>query len=669
MKFDLVGRVQHNTNLPYSNCLIPLYEAIVNSIQAIATREDPNVNGSIQVKILRDNSQLTLEDPKQDPQSIPISGFKIIDNGIGFNDENLMSFETSDSSHKCDLGGKGVGRFTWLKAFDKIEVSSIFEKNGELFERSFNFVLSNDGIVDLKCIPVDSRTNLRTSVSLLGFKRKYRDKCPKNTKTIGDKIAEHCLEYFIIDACPDIVIEDEFNCRIDLNPRFNQMIVNKSRASFKCKGNDFTIDNVCIDASYMEHRIYYCAHKRPVISQPLSKHIPSLTDKKIDDGDKSFVYVGYVSGKALDQAVNTERTDFNIPKKSDGDLIDDINWEDLTRDMVKCVRTYLEPHIKEAEEENIERVKKYIRECAPKYHHLLKRPELYLSIPNGLTDEKLDSALNKIDFEVKSEIREDVRSILSKDAEFSEEYNERFPKIIEKISDVGTSQLAEYVAHRHLILELIGKSITINKNGRYPKEEIIHDIIYPMRTTSDDNNPDKQNLWIIDERLAFHRLLASDKSLSQISDSKSLLRPDIIVQNEPMLFIEGNRPFNSFVIIEFKKPMRDDMTNEKNPIAQVINLISEITEGNKCDNEGRPMCPPGEHTQFYGYIIADLTNSLIRQARFMDFRKTPDGMGMFSYNTTYNAYIEIISFDKLLIDAKKRNQVLFDKLNLPSLLF
>jgi len=31
----------------------------------------------------------------------------------------------------------------------------------------------------------------------------------------------------------------------------------------------------------------------------------------------------------------------------------------------------------------------------------------------------------------------------------------------------------------------------------------------------------------------------------------------------------------------------------------------------------------------------------------------------------YNAYIEIISYDKLLEDANKRNQVLFDKLNLP----
>lgn len=39
-------------------------------------------------------------------------------------------------------------------------------------------------------------------------------------------------------------------------------------------------------------------------------------------------------------------------------------------------------------------------------------------------------------------------------------------------------------------------------------------------------------------------------------------------------------------------------------------------------------------------------------------------MGYFGFNQNYNAYIEILSFDKLLQDALKRNHVLFERLQL-----
>jgi transcriptional regulator NrdR family protein len=48
-----------------------------------------------------------------------------------------------------------------------------------------------------------------------------------------------------------------------------------------------------------------------------------------------------------------------------------------------------------------------------------------------------------------------------------------------------------------------------------------------------------------------------------------------------------------------------------------------------------------------------------------DFTKSPDEMGYFRYHSNYKAYVEVISFEKLLKDAKERNRVLFDKLDLP----
>lgn len=69
---------------------------------------------------------------------------------------------------------------------------------------------------------------------------------------------------------------------------------------------------------------------------------------------------------------------------------------------------------------------------------------------------------------------------------------------------------------------------------------------------------------------------------------------------------------------------------------------------------------------FYAYIICDLTPKLKSIAtNDFDYTQTPDGLGYFTFNKNLNAYIEVISYTKLLEDSKKRNAVLFDKLNLP----
>jgi hypothetical protein len=49
-----------------------------------------------------------------------------------------------------------------------------------------------------------------------------------------------------------------------------------------------------------------------------------------------------------------------------------------------------------------------------------------------------------------------------------------------------------------------------------------------------------------------------------------------------------------------------------------------------------------------------------------DFKKTPDSMGYFKFHDNYNAYIEVITYPKLLKDARMRNRILFDKLGLPT---
>ena len=84
----------------------PLYEAIVNSIQAKATTID-----------------IVFDLDKQDYND-QINGYKIKDNGEGFTDENINAFLTLWTEHNSDLGALGSGRILCLKVFDNIIINS-----------------------------------------------------------------------------------------------------------------------------------------------------------------------------------------------------------------------------------------------------------------------------------------------------------------------------------------------------------------------------------------------------------------------------------------------------------------------------------------------------------------------------------------------------------------
>jgi hypothetical protein len=112
-----------------SNTLVPLYEAIYNSIHAIQDRFDSRWMDAGRI-------QIALIDFDSDSPSIEIR-----DNGVGLDPGNFISFKTYDSGHKISRGGKGVGRLSWLKVFESAELTSVFEIDGERFTRRFLVVL------------------------------------------------------------------------------------------------------------------------------------------------------------------------------------------------------------------------------------------------------------------------------------------------------------------------------------------------------------------------------------------------------------------------------------------------------------------------------------------------------------------------------------------------
>jgi hypothetical protein len=248
-------------------------------------------------------------------------------------------------------------------------------------------------------------------------------------------------------------------------------------------------------------------------------------------------------------------------------------------------------------------------------------------------------------------------------------YKVRIAEYLQKVEDVKMSDLVGYVAHRRVLIELLAQAIKRGDDGNYVREDLIHTLIMPMRTDSAQVMLDNCNLWLVDERLAFHNYLASDQTLTKIpiTGATSTKEPDLVALNvfdNPVLMSETKAPpYASLVIIELKRPMRND---DKDPVEQALDYLNRIRRGKVQTAEGR-LIPNAEEIPGFCYVICDLTPTVAERCLYHhDLTVTSDYMGYFGYLKNMKAYVEVISFDKLVRAAKERNRAFFEKLGLPT---
>jgi hypothetical protein len=672
MNVDLVGRI-NNTKLPLSNGLYPLFEAISNSIHAI--EEAKEKKGRIEIVRPTVKPGLFGAEPAA---SQSITGFVVTDNGVGFTDTNFKSFQTSDSTRKQTKGGKGVGRFLWLKAFDTVEVESVFQAAGKWHRRTFGFRLTASGVEDDKLAEATEKGR-RTTVRLIGFRAEYRQhpSCPRAAGTVARRIVEHFLGAFVLGTCPSIRLTDHHEkTDIDLTDLFaREMRLDARTAEMQVKGQKFKLTHVRLLAPQeVAHSLWFCAHNRLVRTEPLPKLLPNLETVLTEpDGDRKFVYAGYLAGHALDTAVNAERTRFEMFDQTENTVFaGELCWQDIVAAAVGKARDFLEPFTRPLNEAKREQVKQFVAAEAPQYRPLLKhKPERIDALRSNLSKDQLDVELYKIGQEWDSELRTEYRKLLADGdgtAKAHADHRRRYERFIEEWNEAGVAKLARYVIHRKATLDFLDERRGLKADGKYPLEDAIHEIVFPLRKTNEDVRVENTNLWIIDEKLAYHYYLASDKPLNQIGETvevESLERPDLLIFDRPIAFAENGPPFSAIVIVEFKRPARDDYGHkeEKNPVLQVYGYIELLKEGKAKDRRGVPISVP-PHLPIYAYVVCDLTPTFQKQAKDLQLTKTPDSQGYFGYHREYGAYIEVVSFDKLIDDAKRRNKILFDKMGL-----
>lgn len=650
---------------------------MVNSIHAIEELTENSGKEFIIIEIIRsDQTEVSLGDTKKPgPETKPdIVSIKIKDSGIGFNEQNMQSFCTLDSEYKANKGCKGVGRLLWLKVFERVHVESDYLEEGIIYHRHFDFDADKGIHNDRKAQSNASHSS--TTISLINMKDIYRQHARKNIETIAKDILNHCLWYYIRPGgAPSIKVKDE-ETEVDLDNIFEDLMVTQESPTFIQIGNhQFSLTHILLSPrSANDHTLAYCAGNRVVTEEKLRKHISGLYGRLKKNSDE-FIYYCYVTSPYLDENVRIERTGFDIEYDYPDIFQDDsLTFKQIESPILECIKSYLTDYIQHNIEAGRAHIKKYVDTIAPKYKPILPLiPPEELIVDPDTSEKDLDLFLHSKTRDIEQACIKEGHELL-KNSSFrdTEQYMDRFNIYKATIKELNKSKLADYVINRKSVIDLLEKALEWDSTGKYSRENIVHDLIMPRGKTSDTENPDTINLWLIDEKLTFHNYLASDKTIKSnpLIDSECTKQPDILALKGfdiPILISETNQfPLPSITIIEIKRPQRNDYNEgeDRDPIEQALEYIEKIREGRSKTDVGRPI-PSSEAIPGFCYIVADLTPTLRKRCKIHALQMTSDELGYFGYQPQYKTYIEVYSFDRLVKEAKERNRAFFDKLGLP----
>ena len=656
----LVDRLE----LSQAKAMMPLFEAISNAIDAIEEHRDGFLCHKIRIRLVATNDLAH----QGGDEVLVLDGFDISDDGVGFDDDNLASFQEAHTLSKIKVGGKGVGRFTFLKVFSSVHVRSVFQRHGEALLREFDFSIAEELKGADKVTPVQEARG--TVLSMRGMAAKFKGGWPQDPAIIAERILAHFLIQFAARSCPPMILESPSHAPIDLHKLFESTVLTHiEERFFDVLGHTFALQAYRHRDGRSRHDLHLCANGREVTANKLRDLLPELPEKLLDADQESYTLIVLVTGEYLDDHANQERTRIAFQSDDEPDLDETlVSRQALNRGIAETLRPLLAGDLQSTNEEKRSQIERFV-EQAPEYRaltHPRYKELIEQRIQPGLTTEKLDEALLHVKRDVEDSVRKEVRHVAALfETETFEQYQERFRVVAEQANEIGKAQLAAYVSHRRTILDLVGQSLKkVQADDKYPFERVLHKMIFPMGVSSKDIFFEQQNLWIIDERLCYHTLLTSDKKLSSVAGLKgtSGKEPDIFAffYDTPIGVAESdNLPSGGIIVIEFKRPGRDDY--DKDPADQIIQRFREISDGNVTDIDGRQINPA--NLRYTGYLIADLKPSLHKQV-FGRYHRTADNEGYFFNLAAGNGCIEIISYDKLIKDAKRRNRILFDKLGL-----
>ena len=644
MKFDIEGRMR-NLRLPDGRTalLYSIFEAVMNGIQAIEERYpgETATKGRISIEVAKARKS--------------INRITITDNGVGLNDRHFESFNVCDTMAKADIGGRGVGRLVWLKAFRKVDVESAYHVGDQAHRLSFRFRPEDeDSRADLKRKKPVMATRHPTGTSI-SLSQLTDSKAQITPVLLARSFCHHFFPIFIAGNMPqlsitigsrDIDIIEYLSSRMQV-AECEVVEVNKAIGNV-------TITHVYVDpkiAKQLSNSILLTAQGRVVESIEVEK---KFALRELDNGK---AYACVVRSEFLDDAVDQERTSFKI-REEDLEAIKDAALaaaERFLHSHIARIRTTQKRLVIDLLEEHpqlaisVDNVTEYVNDLSP-----------------SMSDEDIAKTLFTLLYRHEKKVRAQIAQMQNGSADPNDQngyVDGAVAALMKKVSEDAKLRLAEYTIKRHQIIQIARSMLKYvdTEEGSYELERTVHDFICPMGKMLSSKNYADHNLWLIDDLLSYYQFFASDKAMSAIGVDGERKEPDLLFFN-PFGFRREDTT-DPVVVIEFKRPGDENMTS--NPIDQVLGYIEKLQSKTVKDAEGAVVSEITPKTPFECIVVCDLTEgakALLR--RGVAQNPTPDGLGFFGFSQAHNAAIRVISYKKLFRDAQLRNQAFFKHLGL-----
>lgn len=681
--------------------LAPVYEAITNSFEAISQKQyEKGEERFIEIKFLFSG---LLEETK-DLQRIEIS-----DNGLGFNNENYSRFETLLDKSK-GYNNRGSGRIQYLHRVDKIEVSSIYEKENKKFKRQFQFDgqnyitnLTNDEV------SLDSKTG--SIVSLSGFVAAAQERDYFNSleiKKIRNDVKKKFLLRFYLSKenknlpAPIIKITFIMNEKIlgeekigptDIPDPQDAGEVNVPYVKIKDlkaeeiewlpifdKRETLKWAHFKLPADELEHNGVYLCSKNVEVEGINFREI------KKNESINGYRYITAVYGEILNNEsyVSHSVDSFKFPSQKE---MERSAKEDLFFDPGQ--EFLFQENIHKEINEVIPKIYKNVLDLQKEQDKNIEAIALAHGIPidvaksanfnladdeRAITDKiykKQAEKLSKENIKIKK-LYETLNELNPAAENYHEELESKSAELLNLIPQQNKQELSRYVIRREMVTKILrlildnnlSAQIVAQKNGkRRDNEALIHDLIFKRKSNDTGMLND---LWILNEEYV-HFEGCSDLPINKIKNAAGELllnnvsdevlegfkinksrRPDIFLYAE-----EGK-----CILIELKAP-DEDLSHHLNQLTGYSNLIANYSSK--------------KIERFYCYLVGENINPIDIPGEYTrtvneDWTKTNQPIksvkNRMQDNTIANAHMEIIKLSSIHKRAHRRNKNFADKLGI-----
>lgn len=615
--------------------LQPIYEAITNALEAEATIIDIIIKTSPPVQGIDEKAIEKIE-------SITIK-----DNGTGFDEKNINSFNELGSDFKAALGCKGIGRFTWLKVFDYVDITSVSETTKVNFRFDLKF---NDTTIRPEYVKSSqSGTNITFGRFRNDFLMKY-DKKPANSDRRIDANAEEIFSSIEIHLWIKLkkMIEkgDYFNINIFVGERkkiicpgfLKPLEVKEFRLNSFLESYDFYVYYTLISKQTLKgvgfnSSINYCASGRSVRTSKIK--IP-----KINDSDMLLVFV---TSNYLDNNVNQNRLKFDIIENNPDSQESCITMSMIENELESLLYDIIKKYIPNLDIAN-EKIK---NACIDEYPHLSQfireQKVIIADKKNIIKSAKLKYERFKDDVKVKFD--KAYRNALSdRDSLFES---------IDEINQLQALELAEYIKFRDDMI--CGLQRLVDENNTV--EKYLHNIFMKMKTDTvsletESKSSYLNNIWLLDDKFMSYCYAASDVKIKQVA--KALQDFDYDGQHSgraPDMLLFYSKPENEakdIILIEFKAigASRSEKSRATTEIMEYASIVKENL---------------GLVNNMWVYIITNIDDNIGEIFKMHGFKEQFSNSNKTKIYHQYLPYSEanayIISVDSIIKDASARNNV------------